>query len=727
MRKNLDQGRLVHAHCVKTGSLTRNVYLDTALLDMYAKCGALEKAQLVFEDLSEPDTAIWNVLISAYVEHGLSHEALHCLEGMQKQGISPSAITYVFLLKACGRLGALQKGEQLHVEASRKGLLENNTVLRTALVDMYAKCGALVKCQEAFDELPSRDVVSWNALISGYVQYGFDDKVMECFQHMRHEGLKPDVVTYICVLKACAGIKDLKVGEEIHHEVSKLGWGQRNILLGTALVDMYSECSELGKARQVFDDLPARDVPLWNALISGYVQHGFDKEALDCYGQMCRDKLPPNPVTFVSVLKACGNLRAADQGKEVHAEICRQGLLEKDVVLVTALVDMYASCGQLPKARAVFDEFPNRDVTSWTALINAYIQQNQGEEALRCLESMYSEGLSPNAVTFACILKACGSIGAVENGKKIHMEIDRQGLLKKSSVLCTALVDMYAKCGLLAIAQNVLDNLPSRDVTCWTALMSGYAQYGLIDEALLSYERMRDEGLSPDLDNFLCIVRTCGSLGAVRKGDELYTEIDNLGLLDRHAVLGIVLIDMYAKCGALTRSREVFNKLTRQDVVSWTALIAGYTQFGMTNFVFDLFNRMRKTFVEPNEVTFIVLLNACSHAGLVEEGKFFFKLMCTVYKITPTLEHYTCMVDLFFRAGDFNYALSLIERVPSSDYLLLWLSLLNASGRWANINVGELAFECAMQLDENCAATYAFTNNLYAAIGMQQEAGTLWH
>ena len=201
------------------------------------------------------------------------------------------------------------------------GLLENNIALGNSLVDMYAKCGMLAKAQEVFEDLPNRNVVTWSALIAGYTRHNLGDEALKCFRRMQDEGISPNAVTFICILKACGSTASLHIGEEIHAEVKKQGLLGKDVVLATALIDMYAKCGVLRKSQQIFDKLRVRNVICWNSLISGYVEHEHVVQAYKCFRQMGEEGIFPDAVTFICILKACSRTGGLEMGKEIHEEI----------------------------------------------------------------------------------------------------------------------------------------------------------------------------------------------------------------------------------------------------------------------------------------------------------------------------------------------------------------------------------------------------------------------
>ncbi|KAI5062732.1 hypothetical protein GOP47_0023271 [Adiantum capillus-veneris] len=719
------RGKQIHEEIAKHGILEGDLMLGNALVNMYAKCGALSKARQVLEELPARNIVSWSTLIIGYAQYGQGHNALKCFRQMQEEGLTPNDVTFICLLKACASMGAADKGQEIHFEIARHGLLGKSIVLGNALVDMYAKCGALSKAERVLEELPTRDVVSWSALICGYAEHGQGEDALNCFEKMRCEGVPPNIVTFICILKACGTTSSIHKGEQIHDEIARQGLLEKDSTLGNALVDMYAKCGALAKARGVLNELPVRDVVSWSALIAGYVQRGQGEDALDCLNSMQREGLSPDYVTFAFVLKACSSIGDIKKGEEIHDEIVRKGLLKKDVTLGNALVDMYAKCGALAKAKQVLKELPVRDVVSWSALIAGYADKGQGQDALDCLEQMQSEGLSPNSITYISILKACGSIRAVDKGEQIHAEIATKGLLKDNIKLGNALVDMYAKSGAIAKAQEIMEELSICDAISWSAIITGYVQRGQGEEGLRCFERMLCKGSPPDEVIFVCVLKACASMGAADKGKRIHDEINRQGLLGKDLVLGNALVDMYAKCGALAKAQQILDELPVEDVVSWSALITAYAQEGQYSNALSCFEQMLLRGILPDRVAFSCVLNACSHSGLVDEGQMYFTSMSPEHGVPPDLEHFTCMVDLFGRAGHLDKAISMIQKMPSTNYPAAWSALLGACQKCGDVIAGKFAFDHAVCVDKKDPATYVAMINMYTAAGMHEESRSI--
>ena len=332
------------------------------------------------------------------------------------------------------------------------------------------------------------------------------------------------------------------------------------------------------------------------------------------------------------------------------------------------------------------------------------------------------EGVFPNPVSFLCALKACGIVRDIEQCEEIHAEISRQGLLRTNVQLGSTLLDVYAKLGFLDKAQDVFEMLPVKDVVSWTSLIGGYADHGYGEEALNFLEEMKYTGILPNAATFVCSLKACGAIGSSSKGQEIHLEVCRQKLLSKNIRVGNALVDMYAKCGLLSEAQKVFNKIPDRNIITWTSLIAGYAQIRETSDVCIILKEMIELGVFPNLVTFLVLLSACSHRGLVRKGQACFKLMCRDYGIIPTIEHYNCMVDLLGRAGQLEEAVEMIEKMPLNPDLRLWHTLLGACRMLGNVEISEQAFQHAVKLDETDDSAYICMYNIYADAGMQENA-----
>lgn len=702
-----EKGQEIHCEIERRGLFEEDLSLGNTLVDMYAQGGWIFRAQEVFEKLPKRDIVSWNVLMAGYAEHGHGKVALKHFVQMQHDHVVPDPVTLVCSLRACGQAGARDQGREIHAEIERRVCLKSNQYIGNALVDFYAKCGLLSIAQEIFDKLPVRDVISWNIMIAAYVEHGHYEEALQCLDDMHSEDIFPDSVTFVCGLRACNSDRVISRGGEMHAEIERKGLLGKDVTVGNALLDMYCKCCLLPKAQEVFDSIPFRDAISWNTLLAGYAEHGDGQDALEHLGLMQSQGVSPDAVTFVCGLKACGSIGAIDQGRKLHAEIERKGLLMTNYAIGSTLVDMYGKCGLVAKAQEVFDKLPVHDSVSWNALLAGYTEHGSAEETLNCLGQMRQAGVSLNVPVVVCSLKACGNIGATSEGQGLLREIQKKIFLERNYVVSSTLVGMCVKFGLLAQAQEVFDQLQVRDVVAWNVLMAGYAEHGQNEEALACLRQMQFECVAPDTVTYISSLKACSTMGANDKGQELHAEITMKGFFEREQTVGNTLLDMYAKCGSLAMAHGVFDKLRERDVVSWNTLIAGYAQFGQTETTLTTFERMLEQSVRPDVITFVIILNACSRSCLFQKSHAYFESMSKDYGIVPSIEHHSCVVDLFGRAGQLDEAAAVIEKMPLCPNLAVWHIVLGSCKRWGHTRFGNQAFKHALTLDDQESAAYA--------------------
>eukprot|EP00250_Pteridium_aquilinum_P018928 c24234_g13_i3 orf=102-2546(+) len=648
----IKKGQELHAELTKKG-FERSMSVGNTLVDMYARCGSLLDSQKSFDDLPLRDVFSWTTLAAGYADLGFAQEALTCFESMRQEGISPNTVSYLCNIKACGSLGDLDKGYLVHSEIAMNGF-ESMSFVGSALVGMYVKCGLLAQAQDVFDEMSGRDAVLWNILFMGYAEHGHDERVFKCWEQMKAEGVSPDGAAYVTILRTCSSVGAVERGQEVHAECLCKGF-ESDPYVTSMLIDMYMKCAYFLEAQQVFDESPTQDVVLWTGLIAGYAEHGLGEQALSCFKNMCCNEVLPNPITFACTLKACCSLGTEQEGQEIHIQAVKMGL-ESNLLFCGSLVDFYARVGLFAEAQVLFDRLPSQDVVSWNILIAGYVEHGFCEEGFECFQRMQQEGIPASVLTFVSSLKACGGMGSVEAGHEVHVSIAKQGT-EADTLVGNILVDMYARCGSLAEAEDGFKRLASRDVISWTALIQGYADRDFGNEAIKYFELMQEEGISPDGVTFSCSLQACSSIGAIDRGQAMHIEMAKQGI-ERDILAGNGLVYMYTKLGLLAEAGAVFEKVLARDVSSWNMLIQGYAEQGLTEEaldclrqmqleglspdvftwsavmagyveheitekVFEIFAEMQEQGVAPNDLIFANLLASCGNMTALQNGKRF--------------------------------------------------------------------------------------------------------
>lgn len=583
--QDLRNGLALHAEAARLSLVEQNLFVGSTLVDMYAKCGLLEKAQEVFYLLPAPNIVSWTALLLGFAEMGHGEKALLLFEQMQMKGISPNAVTLVCGLKACCSIGAVERGRIIHSEIEKQGLISKDSAVGNALITMYSKCGCLVAAQEVFNKLPIRDVVSWTTLITGYAEHGHDEEALACLKQMQWEGVPLDTILSVCGLKTCCNINALDTGQAIHAEVERRGLLTNNLVIANTLIDFYAKLGFLSRAQDVFDKLSVRNVFTWAPLIAGYVEHGNSVRALECFEQMQYAVVIPDAVIYVCCMKACGVTGAVEKGREIHAEVERRGLSQRNIVVGNTVVDMYTKWGLLRTAQQVFDKLPAKNVVSWNALITGFSDQDFGEEVLMCLEQMQLDGISPNIISVVCGLKACGSVGATAKGREIHGEVARLGLLETDDLIGNTLIDMYAKCGLLATAQEVFDYLPVRDIVSWNCLITGYVHLGETKNVLDIFDRMHGDSVRPDLITFVVILNACSRTGLFDKSQVYFEAMSrDYGIVSASEHFAGI-IDLFCRAGHLDKALAVIRKVPcNPNIVMWRTMLGACRSWGNVDF-----------------------------------------------------------------------------------------------------------------------------------------------
>lgn len=600
-------------------------------------------------------------------------KALHAFDEMRLLGWAPDGYTYPFVFKACGDLPSLVTGMSAHALALVSGFTNCNVFVDNAAIAMYGRCSAYDKAQQMFDEMLERDLfdtISWNSIISVYVKAGDCRRALRMFKEMVSRcdiALRADGVSLVNVLPACASLKLWRNGMEIHAYAISSGLVE-DLFVGNAIMDMYAKCGLMDEAKILFDSMKVKDVVSWNALVTGYSQIGKFDDALGLFGRM------------------------------------RENNIELNVV-------------------------------AWSAVIAGYAQRGLGYEAVDVFREMIISGAQPNAVTIVSVLSACAASGALLQGKQTHCYVIKRLLNLEGNdpgeemMVINGLIDMYAKCNNLEIAQAMLDSieLKDRSVVTWTVMIGGYAQHGDASNALGLFSEMLSDKcrMMPNGFTVSCALVACARIGALRVGKEIHA----YALRNRYgeAMLFILncLIDMYAKSGDVDAARAVFDNMTKKNVVSWTSIMTGYGMHGRGEEAVQIFKGMIAARLPVDGVTFLVLLYSCSHSGMVDQGIHFFNNMMKDFGVAPGVEHYACMVDLLGRAGRLNEAMKLVNNMPMEPNSIVWVAILSACRLHGNVELGEHAVNQLLELKFENDGLYTLLSNLYASAGRWKDVAKI--
>lgn len=491
---------------------------------------------------------------------------------------------------------------------------------------------------------------------------------------------------------------------------------------------MYSKCNQMNFALSIFSD-PTHEINVFafNAIISGFITNGFPEEGFEFYQKMRNEGVIPDKFTFPCAIKACLDVLEI---KKIHGLLFKFGL-ELDVFIGSALVNCYLKFGLMEHAQVAFEELPIRDVVLWNAMVNGYAQIGQFEMVLETFRRMNDESVVPSRFTVTGVLSVFAVMGDLNNGRIIHGFAMKMGY-DSGVAVSNSLIDMYGKCKCIEDALEIFEMMREKDIFSWNSIVSVHEQCGDHDGTLRLLDRMLGAGIQPDLVTVTTVLPACSHLAALMHGREIhgYMIVSGLGKDGKDiddVLLKNAVIDMYAKCGSMRDAHLVFERMSNKDVASWNIMIMGYGMHGYGNEALEMFSRMCEVQLKPDEVTFVGVLSACSHAGFVSQGRNFLVQMKSKYDVAPTIEHYTCVIDMLGRAGQLDEAYELALTMPIEANPVVWRALLAACRLHKHAVLAEVAAQRVFELEPEHCGSYVLMSNVYGAVGRYEEVLEVRH
>ncbi|KAE9449408.1 hypothetical protein C3L33_18699, partial [Rhododendron williamsianum] len=522
---NYDVGIQVHGLAVPKG-FDHDVVSGSAILDMYAKCRKLGESLQFFREMPERNCVSWSAVIAGCVQNEELVGGLELFKEMQQEGVGISQSTYASVLRSCAGLSAVRLGAQFHAHAIKAGF-RSDIIVGTATLDMYAKC----------------------------------DYAFQVFRLLMKSGFGFDDISLSGAFSACAMMKGYLAGIQVHGlAIKSIFW--TDVCVANAILDMYGKCGALMEAHFLFDEMEIRDAVSWNAIIAAYGQNGYEEATLSLFVWMLRWGMEPDDFTYGSVLKACAGRQALNCGMEVHNRVIKSGM-GFDLFVGSAIVDMYCKCAKVEEAEKLHDRMEEQQsMVSWNAMISGFSSAEKSEEAQKFFSRMLEMGVKPDSFTYATVLDTCANLATVGLGKQIHAQIIKHEL-QSDVFISSTLVDMYSKCGNMQDSRLMFDKSPKRDFVTWNALICGYAQHGLGEEALRVFDEMQVEGRSGQVSHALrfihempfqaddviwrTLLSICKMHGAVEVAEEAANSLLRLDPHDSSAY--ILLSNIYADAG----------------------------------------------------------------------------------------------------------------------------------------------------------------------------------
>ncbi|KAF6153248.1 hypothetical protein GIB67_036594 [Kingdonia uniflora] len=581
-----------------------------------------------------------------------------------------------------------------------------NIVSWTAFLTAYAQNGEIGKARKVFDEMPQKSVATWNAMITGYVRNGYRvDEGYELFCGMPER----NAVSYAVMITGFVRTGRLSVGKRLYSEMPESwrdpvasnalmngylkmgeleegvrvfeGMVERDVVSWSSMIDGYCKKGRIAEARELFENAPERNVVSWTAMIDGYLKVGQWDFGFELFTGMRRDEhVKLNSTTLTVIIEACPNLR---EGIQVHGLVLSMGF-ENDVFLCNSIVTMYCRFGCMDAANKIFGSMNKKDLVSWNSMIAGYVQNNGIQEAYTLFKKMP----------------------------------------ERDTISWTTMVVGFSNKGRMKESIGLFNEMPRKDDVAWTAIISGFLSNGGYKESFQWFIQMVREAVRPNAVTLSSLLSASSGLGVLNKGQQIHAHVVKMDMELEISVQNS-LVSMYAKCGNIGGAYSIFTSIDAPNVVSMNSMITGFAQHGFGNEALELFRKMQVKGYEPNEITFLGVLSACVHVGLVEEGWDYFRSMTSVYQIEPGPDHYACMVDLLGRAGLLKEARDLIHSMSCNPHSGVWGALLSASSMYMNLDLAKLAAEHLFELEPDSATPYVVLSNIYSIAGLRENEDEL--
>ncbi|KAL1191807.1 Pentatricopeptide repeat-containing protein [Cardamine amara subsp. amara] len=476
--------------------------------------------------------------------------------------------------------------------------------------------------------------------------------------------------------------------------------------ISSRLVSLYTAkpINDLIYARSVFDRIQNPSLPLWNMMIKCYVENHRSHDAICLFSDLISE-LSPDNFTLPCVLKGCSRLNAVEEGKQIHGVSVKLGF-SLDKFVQSSLVSLYSKCGMLDCARKVFDKMCERDLVTWNTLIDGYARNGDVDIARK----LFDEIPERDSYSWTALLQGFLKTGKIEAARDVF---DKMPI--KNLVSWNAMINGYMQSGDFESACALFKSMPERNLITWNSVIAGYEVNGRFEEALSMFLRMLEEedDFKPNNATFASLISAVASSAILSKAKWVHSYIVKNGI-GSDGVIGTLLIEMYSKCGSIESALTTFRSIQRKKLGHWNSVIVGLGMHGMADEALELFKQMQESGIKPNEVTFVGLLNACSHVGYVKEAHLYFDLMVKMYGVERKIEHYGCLVDVLCRTGHLQEAKTLIEKMPMRPNKVIWMSLLRGARNYIDIEIGEYAAHRLIDLAPEC---HVPLSNMYAAAG----------
>lgn len=676
-------GEQIHAKIVRL-CLVDEVFSLNNLIKMYAKCGALDDAIQVFDEMTERNLVSWTLMISGSVQNGEHGLGLEYFSGMARSGFTPNSFGIGSVLKACVTVGAYRFGASVHGFAFKLGI-DRDSYVGGSVVNMYFDSEDVRSAKNVFESLSDSDIGCWNAMIGGLAKCGHGLEAVEIFRSMLRRGMSADQFTFVNSLKGCSETGDPDFGKIVHGLIVKNG-AESSTSVMNCVTDLYFRLGEKFFALKVFNGIRRKDVISWNTVFS----HVFeDKNGKQIITSLFRDfmlgEIIPNRITFSVLLRECGNVCDLALGSQFHSLAIKFGLHD-EVTVSNSIIHLLSRCNDMEKAQKLFDVAVVKDIVTWNQMISGHCLNDCHIEALRLFVKLCGSGVGPNKYTFTSVLEACYEIRNELFFRLAHGALTKHGF-SSSGHLCSLLINGYVKFGLLSDSFQFFTGIDRLDYVSRATMISALVREGHVSEGLAYLNKLMKTGENPDEFVLGSVLSYCADNSYYRLTKIFHSLVSKTGL-ETQVFVASGLIDAYAKSGDIEAAKKVYDETCfLNDVVIYNTMITGYARHGLIREAAETVNAMtRHGDLFPSRATFVSVVSACSHAGLVDEG---FALFESVRGSEVPRDVFGCVVDMLSRNGRLEEARRVIEEMPRAPWPAMLRSFLNGCRIHGKRELGE--------------------------------------
>ncbi|KAL0288737.1 UNVERIFIED_CONTAM: Arabinosyltransferase [Sesamum calycinum] len=700
---NVGNAALVHALAVKQGALA-DLCTATSLLTVYSRCKEFGSAVALFGEVLDRDVVFWNAMMSACVENRSFQAAVGFFKKMSA--------------RACTSLQEFGVGLAIHGLGIKLGYGENNHIsVANSLISFYSQFRDIHATETVFKGMVVKNVVSWNAMIKGFF---LNEQAEEAFYLLRAmqfvASIQPDA-TVVTIIPFCAELLLLREGKAAHGFTIRREMASELSVINS-LINMYSKCNNLKEAEYLFLTMPKKDVVAWNTMIFGYAQNGQSQEAQTLFKNMLGCYSTCTLPTLLAITPSCDSPESLQFGRSIHGWSIKLGY-SNQIFALNSLTHMYISCGALSDAFTLFRGISAKaDVTGWNTVIAGCTQKGQFWEALEYFDLFRKASqFHANPIIVVSVVSACGNLGLTFQGRLIHGLAFKTGAVTNMRVQ-NSLVTMYGRLGDTESATLAFNLTHDHNLCSWNCVISALSQN---EDAKKAIELFRSLEFEPNERTISTVLSACTQLGAMTYGKQIHGHVFRFGF-HQNPFISAALVDMYSNCGRLEIAELVFLSLPERSVAAWNSLVSAYGFHNYGSKAIETFQEMIRSGVRPTNGSFTSLLSACSHSGLVNEGRMYYDNMFVKFKVQPATEHHVCIVDMLGRSGRLQEAYDFIKNLPTQPDPGIWGALLSACSYHGDLEMGIEVAEILFSLEPENVSYYVSLCNMYVAAGRWEEA-----